>query len=154
MVYAPSSAYYTSNRTGYGYNTRYPDANKPQTQATMQTVPASAAQPVWNVPSYQIFTPLEPEPREIRARHILVKTRAEAEWLRRQLATGQNFETLARQYSQCPSRRKGGDLGFFSRGEMVPEFDEAAFRLPPGIVSKPVQTEFGWHLIQVTKQRF
>ena len=90
---------------------------------------------------------------EVRASHILVGTEAEAAAISKKLATGSKFEDLARQYSKCPSGQKGGDLGFFGRGMMVKEFEEAAFSLPPGSVSKPVKTEFGFHLIKVTAKR-
>jgi peptidyl-prolyl cis-trans isomerase C len=93
------------------------------------------------------------EPKEVRARHILVDTLPEAERLRRQILSGRDFAETARASSSCPSKRKGGDLGFFGHGEMVPEFDKVAFKMPVGAVSAPVKTSFGWHLIQVTEQR-
>ena len=90
---------------------------------------------------------------EVRASHILVATDAEAVSLSKKLATGAKFEDLARQYSKCPSGKKGGDLGFFGPGMMVKEFEVAAFSMPVGQVSKPVKTEFGYHLIKVTGKR-
>ena len=62
----------------------------------------------------------------------------------------ENFAQAAMEYSSCPSKRKGGDLGYFSKGKMVRPFEEAAFSLEIGKVSQPVQTDFGWHLILVT----
>lgn len=89
----------------------------------------------------------------MRASHILVGSEAEATAISKKLATGAKFEDLARQYSKCPSGQKGGDLGFFGKGMMVKEFEEAAFSLPLGSVSKPIKTEFGYHLIKVTGKR-
>lgn len=83
----------------------------------------------------------------------MVKTRAEAQTLHQQLMMGANFAQLARQKSQCPSGRNGGDLDYFERGQMVPPFEKAAFNLPVGQISQPVQTDFGWHLIQVTDRQ-
>lgn len=101
-------------------------------------------------------------PQQVRARHILLKVDAGAEpqsveatrqrllELRRQLVEeGADFATLARSASQDSSASEGGDLGYFSRSTMVPEFEGAAFALSPGEVSEPVRTKFGWHLILV-----
>ena len=90
---------------------------------------------------------------DVRASHILVKSEAEAVALVKKLAAGSKFEELARQYSTCPSGKSGGDLGFFGKGQMVKEFEDAAFSLPLGSVSKPVKTEFGYHLIKVTGKK-
>ena len=87
----------------------------------------------------------------IEAKHILVPSQEQAEDLRRRIMLeGQEFESMAQQFSQCPSRSQGGNLGSFGRGQMVPEFENAAFNLPVGSVSPPVKTQFGWHLIQRT----
>ena len=87
------------------------------------------------------------------ASHILVKTESEAADLKQQIADGAAFDELARQHSQCPSGREGGSLGQFSQGQMVPEFDAVIFGdLPLGPVSDPVQTQFGYHLIQVQQR--
>jgi peptidyl-prolyl cis-trans isomerase C len=92
--------------------------------------------------------------REIRARHILVKTEDEAEALLRELSDGVNFEDLAREKSTGPSGPSGGDLGYFTMGTMVPEFSQAAFALEVGeITPSPVQTDFGWHIIKVEDKR-
>ena len=90
--------------------------------------------------------------RTVRAKHILVQTKEEAVEIKKLLDNGADFETLARQYSLCPSKDKGGDLGYFNRGQMVPEFENAAFDTPIGGISEPVQTRFGWHIIKVTRK--
>ena len=84
----------------------------------------------------------------ISARHILVKQEFEAQDLLKKLNAGTSFESLAKEFSQCPSSEDGGDLGEFGKGSMVPTFEEAAFSLGVNEVSKPVRTQFGFHLIQ------
>lgn len=88
--------------------------------------------------------------QSVRASHILVNTKEEATSIKSKIDKGESFEAMAQKYSKCPSAKNGGDLGYFGRGEMVPSFEEAAFDLPIGKVSNPVQTQFGWHLIKVT----
>lgn len=95
---------------------------------------------------------LKPEP-EVRARHILVKTEQEAKDLAKQLKGGADFNELAKKSSDGPSAQTGGDLGYFSRGQMVKPFEDAAFTLQPGQISDPIQTEFGWHVIKVEDKR-
>ncbi len=90
---------------------------------------------------------------EVRASHILVGSEAEAVAIQKKLAAGEKFEDLARKYSTCPSGKSGGDLGFFGPGMMVKEFEVAAFACPVGQVSKPVKTEFGYHLIKTTGKK-
>jgi peptidyl-prolyl cis-trans isomerase C len=90
---------------------------------------------------------------QVRASHILVKTEEEAKKLREEIVAGKDFAEVAKEVSLCPSGAKGGDLGYFGRGQMVPEFDAAAFSLPVGEVSEPIKTQFGWHLLVVTGQR-
>jgi len=91
---------------------------------------------------------------EIRARHILVETEDEANALLRELSDGANFEDLARDNSTGPSGPQGGDLGYFTRGTMVPEFSEAAFVLEAGgVIPSAVKTDFGWHIIKVEDKR-
>lgn len=87
---------------------------------------------------------------EIKASHILVKTEEEAINLKERILAGEAFEDVAAEHSSCPSSRNGGDLGFFGRGQMVSEFENAAFDLNVGEISDPVRTNFGWHLILVT----
>lgn len=90
---------------------------------------------------------------EVRASHILVKTEKEANNLLNQINSGRTFSELAKKYSECPSGKSGGDLGFFGKGRMVKEFEDAAFGLEKGQVSQPVKTQFGYHLIKVTDKK-
>lgn len=90
---------------------------------------------------------------EVRARHILVRTEAEARELVERLNRGGDFATLARSHSIGPSKRNGGDLGYFRKGMMVAPFEEAAFALDIGEVSEPIKTQFGWHVIKVEDRR-
>lgn len=94
------------------------------------------------------------EAKEVRASHILVKTRPEAVQIKKQLDNGADFAQLAQTYSLCPSKQNGGDLEYFRRGQMVPEFEDEAFELEKGEVSKPVGTQFGWHIIKVTDKKY
>ena len=82
------------------------------------------------------------------ARHILVKTREQAEDLKKQLDGGADFSKLAQKYSQCPSKKNGGSLGEFNKGDMVKAFDDVVFKGPLLKVQGPVKTRFGWHLIE------
>lgn len=84
------------------------------------------------------------------ARHILVKTEVECNDLKKKIAAGESFETLAAQHSLCPSGKQGGALGTFSQGQMVPEFDKVVFHEEVGKVHGPVKTQFGYHLVEVT----
>ena len=90
---------------------------------------------------------------KVRASHILVKTEEEANKLYEEISAGADFAELAAQHSLCPSGRSGGDLGFFGRGMMVKPFEDAAFELEVGGLSKPVETQFGWHLIVLTGKK-
>jgi peptidyl-prolyl cis-trans isomerase C len=85
---------------------------------------------------------------KIKARHILVDQEFEASDLIKKLEQGSTFEELAQKFSKCPSKARGGDLGEFGKGRMVPTFEEAAFALKVDEVSGPVRTQFGYHLIQ------
>ena len=87
-----------------------------------------------------------------RARHILVPTAAACEDLKAQITQGGDFAELARQHSKCPSGKQGGDLGEFSKGQMVPEFDQVVFGEAVGQVHGPVKTTFGFHLIEITER--
>ncbi|HBG49954.1 MAG TPA: peptidylprolyl isomerase [Cyanobacteria bacterium UBA9971] len=90
---------------------------------------------------------------QVRASHLLVKTEEEVKKLREEILAGKEFTEVAKEVSMCPSGAKGGDLGYFGKGQMVPEFDKAAFSLPVGEISEPIKTQFGWHLLVVTGQR-
>lgn len=91
---------------------------------------------------------------EVRASHILVKTKEEAVNIKHNIEEGSiTFAEAAKQFSNCPSGRNGGDLGYFSKGQMVKPFEDAAFSLKKGKISEPVKTQFGYHLIMVTGQR-
>jgi peptidyl-prolyl cis-trans isomerase C len=96
-----------------------------------------------------------PPVNEVKARHILVKTKEEAQDIIKQLDGGGDFEKLASEKTNDPSgKTSGGDLGWFGPGQMVPEFDKAAFALNAGQYTKePVQTQFGWHVIKVEDKR-
>lgn len=83
------------------------------------------------------------------ARHILVKTEAEAEQLKKRLANGEAFDVLARKHSTCPSAKRGGDLGEVRPGQMVRAIDQVIFKKPVRIVHGPVKSQFGYHLVQV-----
>ncbi|MDQ6432712.1 peptidylprolyl isomerase [Mesorhizobium sp. LHD-90] len=96
-----------------------------------------------------------PPVNEVHARHILVKTKEEADAIVKQLDGGAKFEDIAKEKSSDPgSGAQGGDLGWFGPGQMVPEFEKAAFALEPGSYTKePVQSQFGWHIIKVEDKR-
>ncbi len=86
------------------------------------------------------------------ARHILVPTEAQATDLKTQIEGGTDFADAAKEHSQCPSGQRGGDLGEFGPGQMVKEFDEVVFSADVGKVHGPVQTQFGFHLIEITSR--
>lgn len=90
---------------------------------------------------------------EVRALHILTKTKNQANAIIMRINNGESFKELAKQFSNCPSGQVGGDLGYFGRGVMVPEFEKAAFDTPKGEISEPVQTDFGYHVIKVIDKR-
>ena len=87
-----------------------------------------------------------------RARHILVETQDACEALKTEIEGGADFAAIAREHSSCPSSRQGGDLGQFGPGQMVPEFDKVVFSAEVGTVQGPVQTQFGFHLLEVTER--
>ena len=86
------------------------------------------------------------------ARHILVESEQDCEDLKSRIEGGEDFAEVAREHSRCPSGRKGGDLGEFRPGQMVPEFDTVVFSAEVGQVHGPVQTQFGYHLIEITSR--
>jgi len=87
-----------------------------------------------------------------RARHILVPTQEQCEDLKKQIEGGADFSDVARKHSQCPSGKQGGDLGEFSPGQMVKEFDTVVFSDEVGKTHGPVQTQFGYHLIEIVSR--
>ncbi len=90
---------------------------------------------------------------EVRASHILVDKKLDAEKIIEKLNSGAKFEAQAQKWSNCPSKAKGGDLGYFGKGRMVKAFEDAAFSLKKGEISGPVKTQFGYHIIKVTDTR-
>ena len=90
---------------------------------------------------------------EVHAAHILVKTEAEAKDLLSQIKSGKSFSEVAQKNSQCPSCKKGGDLGWFTRGKMVKEFEEKGFAGKKGDLIGPFKTQFGWHLMKILDQK-
>lgn len=87
--------------------------------------------------------------KQVNAAHILVGSEKDAKNIMARIEKGENFADLAKRFSKCPSKSKGGDLGWFGKGQMVPEFESAAFNASKGAVVGPIKTEFGWHIIQV-----
>jgi peptidyl-prolyl cis-trans isomerase C len=90
---------------------------------------------------------------EVHARHILVETEDEAKAVEEELKKGTDFAELAKKKSKDPGASDGGDLGFFTKDQMVPEFSTVAFALEPGKISDPVKSQFGWHVIKVEEKR-
>src|SRR5829696_7345586 len=90
---------------------------------------------------------------EVHARHILVETEDEAKASAAELKKGGDFAELAKKKSKDPGAADGGDLGFFTKDQMVPEFSAVAFTLEPGKISDPVKSQFGWHIIKVEEKR-
>ena len=96
----------------------------------------------------------EKQKEEVHAAHILMETKEQADAIYQQLKSGADFTQLAKEKSIDPSaKNNGGDLGFFSRGKMIPEFQDVAFKLKPGEISRPVQTQYGWHVIKLMEKR-
>lgn len=94
------------------------------------------------------------EEQEVRARHILVEKEEEAKAILADLKNGKSFDELAKEKSTDPgSKDKGGDLGYFTKDQMVPEFAEVAFKLEKGQLSEPVKTQFGWHILKIEDKR-
>jgi len=85
---------------------------------------------------------------KVHCAHILVKTETEAKNVKARLDKGEKFATIAKTSSQCPSSKNGGDLGSFTRGKMVKDFEKAAFALEKGQTSGPVKTQYGYHIIK------
>ena len=87
------------------------------------------------------------------ARHLLVATEEQCIEIKEQIAAGASFADMAKEHSSCPSGRSGGDLGSFSRGQMVPEFDKVVFEEEINVVHGPVKTQFGFHLLETTERQ-
>jgi len=87
-----------------------------------------------------------------KARHILVSSEEKCEEMKKQIEAGTDFAEMARSHSSCPSGKQGGELGEFSPGEMVPEFDKVVFSAEVGKVHGPIKTDFGYHLIEITSR--
>ncbi len=87
-----------------------------------------------------------------KARHILVPTEEACEAIKQEIENGLDFAKAAAEHSSCPSGARGGDLGEFGKGEMVPEFEEVVFSKEVGVVHGPVKTQFGFHLIEITER--
>ena len=86
------------------------------------------------------------------ARHLLVDTEEQCLVLKKEIEAGKDFADVAKEHSNCPSNAQGGDLGSFGPGQMVPEFDKVVFSAPLNTVHGPVQTQFGYHLLEVTER--
>ncbi len=86
------------------------------------------------------------------ARHILVQTQEECDGIKKQIEEGVDFTEMAKKHSKCPSGQRGGDLGEFSPGQMVKEFDDVVFSEEVNKVHGPVKTQFGYHLIEITSR--
>ena len=93
--------------------------------------------------------PKEKKVKKVQARHILVKSKEIAEEVKKKVDDGEDFSTLAEEYSECPSKKRGGDLGWFGKGAMVRSFEVAAFTAEEGAVVGPIKTEFGWDVSYV-----
>src|ERR1700742_1992939 len=91
--------------------------------------------------------------QEVHARHILLETEDDAKAVKAELDKGADFAELAKKKSKDPGASDGGDLGFFTKEQMVPEFSAVAFALEPGKISDPVKSQFGWHIIKVEEKR-
>lgn len=90
---------------------------------------------------------------QVNAAHILVKGEEKAKELLDRINAGDSFAEVAKQNSECPSCKRGGDLGWFGRGKMIREFENAAFEVEKGKIVGPVKTDFGWHLIKVLDKK-
>ena len=90
--------------------------------------------------------------KSVNTSHILLNKEKDADNIMARLAKGENFEDLAKRFSKCPSKSKGGSLGWFKRGEMVKEFEDACFNGKTGDIVK-VKTEFGYHIIKIVDQK-
>ncbi|MFA5523008.1 MAG: peptidylprolyl isomerase [Tissierellales bacterium] len=102
---------------------------------------------------YEKFKDTFMNPESVKASHILVDDEDTALNIIKEIEAGLTFEEAAKKYSKCPSNAKGGDLGFFTKGKMVPEFENAAFGMSKDEISGPVKSQFGYHIILVTDKK-
>ncbi len=121
-------------------------------EALLGKVAAEAATDAAIQKAYDEVAKLQKPEAEVHARHILVETEAEAKKVLQRLKDGEDFTKVATEVSKDPGS-KGGDLGWFTKDRMVPEFADAAFKLEPNQYSEPVKSQFGWHVIQVLEKR-
>src|SRR5580658_2704332 len=129
------------------------DRNRVLMEALLQNVGHAAVTDEAMHKVYDDATKQMPPEEEVHARHILVPTEDEAKAIEDQLKKGADFTALAKEKSKDPGAADGGDLGYFTKDQMVPEFSEVAFKLDKGKVSDPVKTQFGWHIIKVEDKR-
>lgn len=113
----------------------------------------------WLLVAYCAYFPYsyfhkEADKKEIKVSHILVKTQEEAEKLKKEIEEGASFEKLAEKHSLCESKAQKGDIGYNTRGFLIPEFEKVAFNLKKGKIPAIVQTEEGWHLVKVTDIKY
>lgn len=94
-----------------------------------------------------------PAEKEAHAEHILVSSKEDAQKVEAELKSGKDFKAVAKEFSTGPSAQNGGDLGWFKKGDVVPAFGDAVFKMKPGEVSDPVKTQFGWHVIKLLETR-
>ncbi len=91
--------------------------------------------------------------KSVNASHILVPNSKDAENIMMRLSKGEDFAALAKRFSKCPSKSKGGNLGWFGKGDMVPEFEKACFEGKKGDIVGPIKTQFGYHIILINDQK-
>jgi len=128
--------------------------NKLLMETLLQQEGKAAATPAAMKTAYDEAAKQMGQEQEVRARHILVPTEDEARAILAEIKKGTDFAELAKQKSKDPgAAAEGGDLGYFTKAQMVPEFAEVAFKLDKGQVSDPVKTQFGWHIIKVEDKR-
>jgi peptidyl-prolyl cis-trans isomerase C len=127
--------------------------NKVLMETLMQSTAKSAVTDAAMHKVYDEASKQMADEQEVHARHILVETEDEAKAISAELKKGTDFAQLAKQKSKDPGAADGGDLGYFTKDQMVPEFAEVAFKLDKGQISDPVKTQFGWHIIKVEDKR-
>jgi peptidyl-prolyl cis-trans isomerase C len=129
------------------------DHNRLLMETLLQGVGKAAVSPEAEHKVYDEAVKQMASEQEVHARHILVPTEDEAKAIVVELRNGADFATLAKEKSKDPGAAEGGDLGYFTKEQMVPEFAEVAFKLDKGQISDPVKTQFGWHIIKVEDKR-